>query len=656
MMDLVFANKEPKVWVEKIAIFESKEHGSSIREVELAKGLNLIWAKENAGDEPSLGHGVGKTSFCRLIRYCLGEDSFATREFKERVLFEFPEAYVAAVVWIKGKQWTVARPLDARKKKFVVQEGNFVTVFSDKNQLDWKTYLQAIEQAVVPDQLILPVSGNEVSWGHVLSWCSRDQEAYLGDYYTWRDTRSESDAPGFTHPSKDPINMVRLCLSGESSNEQKLSRKVKQLASEVAILEKEVASLERAPKLAWERLAKLLRNRIGVDQDVPVSTDQPQLFPTDLLGKARGELNNYQDKINKLTGQQDDVRKQQAEEAAERKLAEKNLRRLESLLKRERKDLFKESKERNRRNQIKIKVLAPTDEPCELGNVRLSECQHIQHFQKLIGSDLNERRREHENEKLYQERLSAIRSYRDRVSSAEETIKYHSQKEGQFELSYRKLQLEINTTTALQAQLEQSIDDLSEYDDILSGRSDFKELNDLISELQRKAQEHHRDSQSLDSASLPHAATSKKLTALYKQIVREVFPDYTGECILGASVPFRILGRGGEALHISEVLLGDICTLLYGANKGVTHPGMLIHDSPREADMGNNLYQKYEQLLVQLQQLCLSQSSFPFQYIVTTTTSPSPELLEQKVVKLELHSSDRDGFLFRQSFSGGELL
>ena len=72
MMDLVFANKEPKVWVERIAVFESKEHGTPIREVELAKGVNLVWARENAGDELSLGHGVGKTSFCRLMRYCLG--------------------------------------------------------------------------------------------------------------------------------------------------------------------------------------------------------------------------------------------------------------------------------------------------------------------------------------------------------------------------------------------------------------------------------------------------------------------------------------------------------------------------------------------------------------------------------------------------------
>ena len=72
--------------------------------------------------------------------------------------------------------------------------------------------------------------------------------------------------------------------------------------------------------------------------------------------------------------------------------------------------------------------------------------------------------------------------------------------------------------------------------------------------------------------------------------------------------------------------------------------------------MGDNLYQKYEQLLVQLQQLCVSQDAFPFQYIVTTTTGPSSELLEQGVVKLVLHSGNKDGFLFKQSFSGGELL
>lgn len=189
MMDLVLTGKEPKIWVEKIAIFESREHQLPVREVTLSKGINLVWAREYPGDDIHLGHGVGKTSFCRLIRYSLGEAGFATKEFKERVLYALQNAYVAAIVWIMGKQWVVARPLDGKKKKFVVHDGDLFSVFSSKNQLEWAQYQQAIKQAVLTAPLILPGSGNEITWGNILAWCTRDQEAYLGDYYDWRSSR-----------------------------------------------------------------------------------------------------------------------------------------------------------------------------------------------------------------------------------------------------------------------------------------------------------------------------------------------------------------------------------------------------------------------------------------------------------------------------------
>ena len=373
-------------------------------------------------------------------------------------------------------------------------------------------------------------------------------------------------------------------------------------------------SLESAPKLARERLARLLRDRIGVGLEVPLSSDHPELFPQDLLGLARQELTNYQDRITSLTKQQDKVRNNQADEKAERKVAERDLKRLKSLLKHERKGFVKENREREHQQLIDIKVLDPTDEPCDLGNVRLSDCQHIRQFRELIGSDLNEKRRRNESEKRYQERLEAISGFKRRVNDAEKLINFHKEREKQFEADYQKLQLRC------------------------------------------KEQESNKAQQSLKNASLSHLNTSRTLTKVYKQIVNEVFPESDAECSLGAETPFRISGRGGEAVRISEVILGDVCTLLHSAHSGVAHPGMLIHDSPREADMGDTLYQKNEQLLLQLQQLCISQDAYPFQYIVTTTTKPSPELLEQQLVKLELHSGSDDGLLYKQSFSGAELL
>ena len=74
----------------------------------------------------------------------------------------------------------------------------------------------------------------------------------------------------------------------------------------------------------------------------------------------------------------------------------------------------------------------------------------------------------------------------------------------------------------------------------------------------------------------------------------------------------------------------------------VCHPGLLIHDSPREADLNVKLYERVLDTAFAL--MPDEQRSLPYQYIVTTTTPPSSSLQQHAVTKLELSSGD--GSLF----------
>src|SRR5690606_20981653 len=57
--------------------------------------------------------------------------------------------------------------------------------------------------------------------------------------------------------------------------------------------------------------------------------------------------------------------------------------------------------------------------------------------------------------------------------------------------------------------------------------------------------------------------------------------------------PFEV-ARGGEAYQVLEVLLGDIVCLLDAAiSEESCHPGFLVHDCPREADMSERLYREF---------------------------------------------------------------
>src|SRR5215475_8040898 len=63
-----------RLWVRRLAIWEAPG-GQKIRDIELRKGLNIVWSPDgfddiSAGGVRTIGHGSGKTLFCRLLRYC----------------------------------------------------------------------------------------------------------------------------------------------------------------------------------------------------------------------------------------------------------------------------------------------------------------------------------------------------------------------------------------------------------------------------------------------------------------------------------------------------------------------------------------------------------------------------------------------------------
>jgi hypothetical protein len=76
---------EPLLWVRRLIIWE--EPSKEIRDIPLRQGLNIVWSPDDGSRRGQIGHGGGKTTFCRLLRYCLGEDSFGP-EGQRRAIFD----------------------------------------------------------------------------------------------------------------------------------------------------------------------------------------------------------------------------------------------------------------------------------------------------------------------------------------------------------------------------------------------------------------------------------------------------------------------------------------------------------------------------------------------------------------------------------------
>src|SRR6266446_10362846 len=108
--------RAPSLWVRRLAIW--KDPDNLLRDVRLRRGLNIVWSPDPAdrrAEDSSreaharvpavLGHGSGKTLFCRLLRYCLGEPSFAASDQRMAIGARLPQSLAGAEVVVEGVVW-----------------------------------------------------------------------------------------------------------------------------------------------------------------------------------------------------------------------------------------------------------------------------------------------------------------------------------------------------------------------------------------------------------------------------------------------------------------------------------------------------------------------------------------------------------------------
>lgn len=98
-----------------------------------------------------------------------------------------------------------------------------------------------------------------------------------------------------------------------------------------------------------------------------------------------------------------------------------------------------------------------------------------------------------------------------------------------------------------------------------------------------------------------------------------------------------------------EVLLGDIVCLLDSAlSDASNHPGFLVHDCPREADMSERLYREFFLVASEAAEQLGEGGAVPFQFIVTTTSPPPEDVHGEPSVVLVLGPGSDEKLLFKR--------
>ena len=91
--------------------------------------------------------------------------------------------------------------------------------------------------------------------------------------------------------------------------------------------------------------------------------------------------------------------------------------------------------------------------------------------------------------------------------------------------------------------------------------------------------------------------------------------------------------------------------MLLGVAGKAIHPGLLIHDSPGEADLGTADLPIASRLRCRASRTVRGSELAPFQYLLTTTNAPPVGVRSYAVVCLKLSGEWKQDLLFREGWA-----
>lgn len=639
------SRSEPRLWVQRLVIWEKP--GEVLREVRLRKGLNIIWSPDPGsdhavvGEESGSGHGAGKTLFCRMLRYCLGEDTFARSDLRRSIAERFPDGLVGAEVVIAGKQWAVIRPI-GRTRKQIAKEGVALEGISSMKEpgSDLHLFFDAIEKALFKEGIQKPLSITEhhASWLFALAWLSRDSECRFDHILDWRDRRSESGSIALRQTQEPILTATRIFLgmlqpeeldvqlqrSGVSEDKRSTERDLsyQQQRSKRLLSELQQALNLELDELTAEGLGiSLLRTKAEERLQLVDSADAPEDVEA-----LRAFRNQREDVGKEVAVLESDIERFRAT----REVHEQQLKAIRG----ERANLDA--------NALKT-LLGPVCPVCFVPiDQALAEGCGLSHSAWDPNALQDEKRRLSEQTDSCNKAIARIdhliRDQRNRrdalgLQRGELTKKID-------ELEKRTEEARVKRRQAWFA-AKQLLSKVNEHKDTLDAIEEARRAQEKLITLDaalagREAQLRAGHSERLTRLRALFSYVCKGL--LGKNVVATL--DLTGQGIqAGVEV-------GGMAMESLKVIAFDLAAILMSIEGRTEIPSFLIHDSPREADLGESIYHRLFRMVHSLEDLG---SEPPFQYLVTTTTEPPAELCVEPFLVAQLHGAHAEHRLLRRN-------
>lgn len=632
--------KQPALWVRRLTIW--KEPHSPVRTVELRPGLNFVWSPDPAdfggrSDAGELGHGAGKTLFCRLLRYCLGEDRFAPEDQRLSISAEFLNGWVSAEVVLNGTPWGVLRPLGLGRGHFAVANVLPKQLFDRLSEpTGMAPLLNAIESQILTSKVaaLMPVEHPHDAWRVALAWLTRDQECRFDHVLDWRAAESASESPTRSMSRSRLQEALRGLIAAISPEEIELQEAIasKSEAHKVKTLE--------AGRRQWacERLRlEIIRNLDLASTDVPEGR-----LCIGVLRQAASQKLAQASKVNPDVDVSNLGELRQQGRDADQHVAEleKQLAVLDASLPIHKTLLTQYQSELPASSAGVRDAEIPVCQICEVPIERvLAEGCKLSH--KL--PDFDGLRARHE-------------ALAKQIADAKKTI-------GDVDTEIVALKQQLPVARSARDGLRQALDKaekLSEgrstswfkvtrsLDDIKRLARDWDDWDQAISDAAKLVAQMDENRDRMGAFREQQGLVFDRLSSYFDAVIRTVVgPMASGRVTLDGNGVKLAVQLGGErstaAIESLKVIAFDIAVMCMSM-EGTTHlPAFLVHDSPREADLGLSVYHRLFSTVAALE----AQENSVFQYIVTTTTQPPHEFQKQPWLRLELRGSPSNERLLR---------
>ena len=612
---------EPILWVRRIVIWS--EPGVKLREIHLRPGLNIIWAPDPADratasdGDVTVGHGSGKTLFCRMLRYCLGEDRFAPAEQRDRIASAFPEGRVGAEVMLGGIQWSVVRPIGIGRRHFAVRDADLDQVATG---VDTATgiapFLEAVVASVLSNEVarLIPGSESTNAWLVTLAWLSRDQECRFDKLLDWRATDSDSGSPVRNLAVQQRQDALRAVIGAIAPEEFRLRAELDDLEACQGKASQDVTRMEWAAN----------RLRSGLIQEFGLGSEDllPGRMVVEPLRKsAKGSFDRLVRVEPDVDGGNLDMARSEYEGVRQRiEVLQSRKSALQGLIPEIKKLIARINGEIPGASAGVGSLARPVCPICEVPIDRaLAEGCELSH--RLPNLDDAERRLKALERDRDQESNRLVKSRQELTQITRELDSAHQHSDA----SYRRLR-EVERLRDARSdawfKARRLIDDVDRLDELLVEQERTQSRADTLErDIQTK-----RDR----TAAFRDAQTGviDTLSRFFNAIIRAVIgTDAAGTISFDGNGLRASVELGGErstaAIDSLKVIAFDLAAICMSI-EGRTHlPAFLVHDSPREADLGLSVYHRLFRLVRDLEE---AGDQPLFQYIITTTTSPPEDM------------------------------